>query len=105
MQTCSQCDKPARASGMCRTHYSQVYRSRLLQNGPAIEPVYPTECSVCGKVVRARGLCMTHYQQYRRAYLGKGKRVSAGACIDGKPHPWADGVCRICGVARPYGWT
>ena len=87
------------------THYSQQYRARLMQNTPAPEPVYPAECSECGQPVKARGLWMRHYQQFRRSFMGKGRRVSAGACIDGKPHPWADGVCRICGVQRPIGWT
>lgn len=102
---CNQCEKPARAAGLCMTHYSQQYRARLVQNKPAPEPVYPAECSECGQPVKARGLCMRHYQQYRRAFTGKGKRVPVGVCVDGKPHPWADGVCRICGIDRPVGWT
>ncbi len=102
---CNQCEKPARAAGLCMTHYSQQYRARRVQNTPAPEPVYPAECSECGQPVKARGMCMRHYQQFRRSFMGKGRRVSAGACTDGKPHAWGDGACRLCGVQRPIGWT
>lgn len=102
---CKQCDKEAKSLGLCSTHYSQQHRAKRRPNEPAPEPVYPTECSECSRPVRARGLCMTHYQRFRRTYMGKGNRLSVGACVDGKPHPWGDGSCRICGVARPHGWS
>ena len=100
------CGKKVAAKGLCATHYSQQYRARQFHGTPSdTAPIPKPVCSECGEQARARGLCATHYQRWRRTYTGKGKRRSMGVCIDGKPHAWGDGICRICGVDRPSGWV
>lgn len=99
---CSKCEKPAKIGKLCATHYSQEYRARLARGEDTSRP---RQVCQCGLEAHARGLCKAHYQAWRRSTTGKGKRVSAGLCTDGRAHPWAEGRCRICGMDRPEGWV
>jgi hypothetical protein len=57
------CGRPARARGVCTTHYAWMRRHNCL---PQLQPKTET-CTVdgCDKKHEARGLCPMHYQRLR----------------------------------------
>lgn len=62
--TCTLCDKPAHARGLCGTHYARWRRHGDQKlHYPRMED--PT-CTLCDKPAHARGLCDRHYSRWRR---------------------------------------
>ena len=63
------CDKPARARGLCETHYAQLRRSGTKAPLVAGERKTKERCSVtgCRALAITRGLCRPCYQRRRRA--------------------------------------
>lgn len=76
MRTCTFCDLPQLARGMCRVHYLRWYRLFGPEQARRF-PVQRVGCSVsgCEAFARKRGLCARHYDvQWRR--LRRVKAVS-----------------------------
>lgn len=77
--TCSMCDKPSKAKGLCATHYMQQrrhgvpdddrwekYRAGLLEHGNRkYRPGEPCTAPDCDRPILARDLCSTHYTRLR----------------------------------------
>jgi hypothetical protein len=97
--TCSMCDRPSHAKGLCQKHYMQLLRSGAASNDPwarytagealhgnrKYKPGEPCTIDGCDRPILAKNLCSTHYTRFR--YTGDVGvdvpiRVSKGWHID-----------------------
>jgi len=79
-KTCTSCDKPAYAKGLCRIHYWRLKTGYL---GPAGFKNKGQPCSTCGKPAVCRTLCDQHYRrllakEVRRSSVSRDHNSSVG---------------------------
>jgi hypothetical protein len=68
MKTCTVegCEKPQRALGWCRMHYTRWNRNETLTTKPRPEPMQTCTIQDCTRPHRARGMCNMHYRRWQR---------------------------------------
>lgn len=68
MTTCTgpDCNLPARATGLCTTHYAQQRRGRPLTPIRPQNPGQRCRGPQCRRLARARGYCNSHWRQIQR---------------------------------------
>jgi HNH endonuclease len=69
--TCSLCNKPAKARGLCKSHYRRklIYGDPTVVRKPGrIKSATPRRCDVsgCERPHKSLGLCGTHYAQIQK---------------------------------------
>jgi hypothetical protein len=68
-KTCSLCDRPFAAKGMCMYHYKIEYKKENKEKIKQQELNNPRRCDFCDNPHAARGMCRMHYKRWKKGKL------------------------------------